>query len=230
MRFHVCLFETELAGSDTAARPGWEIYREYESIGESLLIDTIQSESGATELVHLQQLLNQFTDWTATLPSHEPVLFWLSIHGCDQAQNAIVRGKQKATSMGLVPTLAEAFQFGVVQWYNTLAPAIQRAANPGRIVVFMDACWGGSPTAPARMATSAATRPFGVIGPRRAVTRNELDSIFEAVYKVISEHGLSVQHFRNAVDELNSKYPGGGDFGFCRFWTWNGQGQQVGHP
>lgn len=216
MKIHICVFETEQAGSSTSVEGAWPIYeqelRNCGCLGSSKLILTRNFQN-------LDDAFQEFQEWTCTLPSDEPILFWVSIRGLTPKGD------------DLVGTSGWSDQFGEVHWFKTLTPAIHGACRPSRILVLMDVCWGASPTAPARLSTPASKRPYGLIGPRRSALRNELDSLFEKVVNILCTRGLPCRdELRAVVDELNLKYQANDDGEFCRFWTWNTEGTPLPHP
>lgn len=216
MKIHICVVETESAGSPTSVEGAWSTYEQLLQadgcLGSSLLILTRNHDS-------LEGAFEQFLSWTCSLPADDTVLVWVSIHGLTPENE------------GLVGTSGWSDQLGEVHWFETLAPAIQGACEPGRILVLMDVCWGASPTAPARLSTPATRRPYGLIGPRRAASRNELDSLFEGVMAVLCANRLPCdEELRQVVDSLNQKYPASKHGEFCRFWNWNQEGTLVAYP
>jgi|GEM_PF-2526367 len=214
MPVNIFIVESELPESETSVKGTWEVEQE---------LLTKAGQLGQHEFVEgqsrkeLEEAMSRFAEWSDTIPCDEPILLWLSIHG---------RAPEDETHVG---TSGETAEGQLIEWFKFLEP-VKKSNCPARIVVLMDVCWGGSPTAASRLTTPAVSRPHMVFGPRRPAYRNELDSAFEEVIGLLKTSVLPAEADAKAiVDKLNLKYPPVVDGEFYRCWWWDDSGIKQ-HP
>ena len=165
----------------------------------------------------LQDSAIAFKDWAKSLPVEDPIILWISIHGADP-EYGVADDKRK-----YVGTAGVTAQGEEVSWYDFFAP-IQAAANPSRIIVLMDVCWGSSPTAPARLTTPSKSQPAMLFGPARPANRNELDKATEMIFNLLDKNDeLSAAEAKAAIDGINSTFEPSVTSGtpFYRMWWWD---------
>ena len=214
MPVNIFVVESELPESETSVKDTWEVERDMmKQAGQLGKHEFIAGQSSE----ELDAAMERFAEWTRDIPCDEPVLLWLSVHG------------RTPKAKGHVGTSGVTARKQLIEWFKFFNPA-KNSTCPSRIVLLMDVCWGGSPTAPSRLTTPKASRPHMVFGPRRAAYRNELDSAFEEVVGIVKTGALPTEDdAKTIVDKLNQKYPPVNDGEFYVGWWWDATGLKR-HP
>ncbi|MBY0309519.1 MAG: hypothetical protein K2Q09_12320 [Phycisphaerales bacterium] len=220
---HVFIIESEVAGSTTSVRPTWNTIRSNlqaaGTLGQSMFVD-------APTKADLHAAATAFAAWSGQVPKDDPVVLWLSVHGADPEPGVPDDQRKLVGTSGASSVLEE------VDWEQFLRP-VKGASSPRRITVLMDVCWGSSATAPARLETPAASRPYMVFGPVRSAFPAELALASHAVIGWIAKRGLPLPvDAKSLIDSLNTKCPPSQTTGtgWYRAWWWNDTGTIQMHP
>jgi hypothetical protein len=148
------------------------------------------------------QALGRFADWAADKAPDEPKWLWLSLHGKAPA-NPHHLGTKGVTAGFRKDDEVDAAE--IVDWSNVFQDV--RGMCPPNVVMVMDVCWGGSPSAPSRISTKTDT-PALMFGPLRAAHRIELNTAAAVIAAAMSSGKVpSLEEAEEIVSSLNRWFP-----------------------
>ena len=164
--------------------------------------------------------INKFVEWANCRPNCEPKVLWVSLHGVPPDDPNCV-GTAAASA---------AYQSGrdpneIVHWDTAIEKLC--GACPPEVVVVVDICGGGSPTAPARTTDKNGNNPALFFGPVRSAHRLELDTATGILFSGLARGSLpTVEEAREIVSYLNTRSPTDAANGkpFYRVWWWEQDG------
>ncbi len=196
---------------------------------------SLHNQSGDTNEDHLNcpdraavvRAITEFGSWSGERPRDEPKLLWVSLHGEEPSHplHVGVRGLSAAFSTTSLDNHAE-----LVDWWDVLNGL--RGVCPPNVVVIMDVCWGGSPSAPGSL-TKRTGNPKLLFGPIRSAHRLELDTATSFILATIVGGAVpSVAEAKTVVRALNKMFPRDPETKkeFYRVWWWNAAGTHKCFP
>jgi hypothetical protein len=166
----------------------------------------------------LLRATEEFVEWAGNRPRDDPKWLWMSLHGRKPhlPEHLGTRGIAVCEdSSGMSPASNEDFD-----WHKIFGSL--NTSSIANVIIVMDVCWGGSPSAPAR-ASGRSGGPSFLFGPMRSAHRLELNTATALLTSVMRNGSLpSVEKAKEIVSVLNSFFPTDPDSGmeFYRVWWW----------
>ena len=172
--------------------------------------------------------IRAFASWVKQLPEDEPKLLWLSLHGKPPLNKQQVG--TRAVSASFRADADQDKSAEIADWWKTIGEL--SGQFPPNVVVMMDVCWGGSPSAPAAL-TRRSGNPQLLFGPVRSAHRLELDAATGLILaSLIGGMVPSVAEAKNVISALNTSFPKDADSNkpFFRVWWWDKNGSHDWFP
>jgi hypothetical protein len=172
--------------------------------------------------------VREFANWANQLPEDEPKLLWLSLHGKPPLSKQHVG--TRAVSAVFCTDADQERSPEIIDWWKTVGEL--SGQFPPNVVVMMDVCWGGSPSAPAAL-TRCSGNPQLLFGAVRSAHRLELDAAAGLIVaSLIGGMAPSVIKAKDVVSVLNASLPKDADANkpFFRVWWWDQNGFQNCFP
>ena len=167
----------------------------------------------------IRRAIEEFMDWANNKPVEEPKWLWISLHGKRPDRPEYVGTKGLAAS-GSLDGEARTDGHDEFDWYEAFG--VNGVSFPPNVMIVMDVCWGGSPSAAAR-ASRRAGGPRMLFGPVRAAHRVELNTAAGLLTAAL-QHGTlpTVAEAKRLVTILNRSFPTDAANGkeFYRVWWW----------
>ena len=189
-------------------------FQDFQLTGE---LETRMRCRGTAELLGA---INEFVTWAGNRPYDDPKWLWISLHGRKPARPQQVGTQGVAVAVSGKSGAAHVATSEDFDWHQVFAP-LTKSSVPNVIIV-MDVCWGGSPSAPSR-ATGLSGGPSFLFGPNRSAHRLELNTATALLASLIRNGKLpTIKEAKQIVSILNKSFPKDPDSGkeFYRVWWW----------
>jgi hypothetical protein len=164
--------------------------------------------------------INEFVTWTGNRPPDDPKWLWISLHGKKPARPQQVGTHGVAIAVSLKTGGAHVATREDFDWHKIFAPLAKTSLS--NVVIVMDVCCGGSPSAPAR-ATGISGGPSYLFGPSRSAHRLELNTATALLTSIMRNGTLpTITEAKEIVSILNRSFPKDPESGkeFYRAWWW----------
>lgn len=190
-------------------------FREYNQAGE--ISDRNMQCRNRTAIL---DAIDEFVEWASNKAHEEPKWLWISLHG-NAPESSHYLGTNGLTAAHDVHggTLARE----VLDWKDVFKRLYGNC--PPNVVMVMDVCWGGSPSAPAALSSQRGRNPALMFGPIRTAHRIELNTAAALITAAMIKGTIpSAANATELVSHLNRWFPPDPVTGkeFYRVWYWNG--------
>jgi hypothetical protein len=213
---------------------GWDSIEHTYNLVRTYLLDHGQLGEMNEKYLHcvnadeVRAAFREFADWVKQRHESDPKLLWLSLHGKPPLHRQNVGTRAVSASFRTDGDLENSAE--IVDWWRVFA---QLSGNfPANVVVTMDVCWGGSPSAPAAL-TKLSGNPRFLFGAIRSAHRLELDAATGLILaSLIGGRVPPVEESRRLVSALNASFPKDADSNkqFFRVWWWDEDGSHHCFP
>jgi hypothetical protein len=213
---------------------GWDSIEHTYNLVRTYLLDHGQLGEKNDEHLHcadadeVRATILEFADWVNQRPESDPKLLWLSLHGKPPINKQHVGTRAASASFRKDDDREDSAE--IVDWWRMVDEL--SGHFPANVVVMMDVCWGGSPSAPAAL-TRRSGNPRFLFGAVRSAHRLELDAATGLILaSLIGGKVPPVEEARDLVSALNASFPKDADTHkpFFRVWWWDRDGSHHCFP
>jgi hypothetical protein len=153
------------------------------------------------DVTAVEQAVSAFLKWASNRPDSDPKVLWLSLHGKPPQNAACVGTEGLSGSYSTDDPEAE-----IVRWAMVFKKLCGNC--PPNTILLSDVCWGGSPTAPARLTSKGAKNPKMFFGPIRKSHRLELDTVAGLVFGFLSRGFVpDLEDAKAIIKQMNLCFP-----------------------
>ena len=171
----------------------------------------------------VRRAIEEFMVWANNKPAEEPKWLWISLHGKrpDRPEQVGTKGLAAA---GDLEGDGRRDGYDEFDWHEVFG--LREVSFPPNVMMVLDVCWGGSPSAASRAARLGGG-PQMLFGPIRAAHRLELNTAAGLLTAAL-RHGTlpTVAQAKRLVTTLNRSFPNDPVSGkeFYRVWWWGPKG------